>query len=467
VRIRRFSPRQIVVAAGLASAGAVAPATRAAPTAAAPAASTPVLRSSLSQIAARLAADIGPTLKGAVVFAAPLRSDEPAPRGAELTGKLVALVAGAMGGGTSPSSEQVPLATAQTLARNAKWVVYLQPEVERGQLQVGADAYRATHNLWERARQPSTAPAAHSFASGRIDGEVRSYLAPVPLVEFRVDKVAIDDRDVVAVACGDVVEQGALEIVTLSRRRVAVGRAKGGRFVARKEAALWELSGIAPSPLREPLGGVAIVSTRGSLGGYIDLGLTDRAHGSRLDVDLRPLATVDGVPFATPDGDACTSFRGSTLDAGIDRCKDVDAPVDPSGFDAPLDAAATASYVAGDGTVRVIAATRDPRTAELRARADGKTATLAHCGAQIALSDLDEDGSPEIISTLDILPKAASGGENADALVITTWQSDGALRERARIPVPRGVRAVAACPPDGGGKASLIVATQGELWIVR
>src|SRR6185436_1055700 len=123
------------------------------------------------------------------------------------------------------------------------------------------------------------------------------------------------------------------------------------------------------------------------------------------------------------------------------------APVDPSGFDAPLDAVAAASYVASDGTVRVIAATRDPRTAELRVRADGKAATLLHSGAQIALADLDQDGSPEILSTLDILPKPPT--DDADALLITTLQSDGSLLERARVQVPGGVRAVAACPPDG------------------
>jgi hypothetical protein len=82
----------------------------------------------------------------------------------------------------------------------------------------------------------------------------------------------------------------------------------------------------------------------------------------------------------------------------------------------------------------------------------------------VAVADLDQDGAPEVISTLDVLPQSPSG--QSDALVISTWQPDGSLRERTRIPVPSGIRAVAACPPEGG-QAAVVLATQGELWIVR
>jgi hypothetical protein len=419
------------------------------------------LRSTMAQIAARVAADLAPTIKDPVVFVAPLRSDEPVTRGGELAARLVALVSGAFGPGASASAEPVTLATAQTLARKAKWLVHLQPEVVRGQLQVNADAYRATRNVWDRARQPSPAPVAHGFASGRIDGEVRAYLAPVQLVTGRIDRIAVDDRDLVALACGDVGD-GGLELVTLGRRRIAIGRARAGRFVARKSATFRDLSPIAPAPLREPIGGVAIVPQRGARGSFIDVGITDRARGSRLDFDLQKIGTIAGVPFATPYGDACATFQGSTLSAGVAKCADADASPEGLEVDTPLDAGASATFVAPDGSARAIFATRDPRTSELRVRADGKTTSLPGAGAQVALADLDQDGSPEVISTLDVLPQ---GG--ADALVVNTWQADGSLRERARTPVPSGIRAVAACPPEGPGPAAVVVATQGELWIVR
>jgi len=430
----------------------------------APANAAAALRSTMTLIAGRVAADLGSTAKDPAVFVAQLRSDEPAPRGAELASKLGALVAGALGTGASARPEPVALATAQAMTRGAKWLVYVQAEVARGQLQINADAYRATHSVWERARQPTPAPVAHGFASGRIDGEVRAYLGPVPLVANRVDRIGLDERDVVAIACGDVGDGGGLEVVTLSRRRVTIGRARGGRFVPRESAALRELSGIAPAPLREPVGGVAIVTPPGRRAAYIDVGITDRARGSRLDVDLHPVGSVAGVPFATPNGDACTTFQGSTLDAGVTKCADADPPLDPSDIDTPLDTGAAASYVTADGAVRTILATRDPRTAELKVRADGKTASLPGAGAQVAVADLDQDGAPEVISTLDVLPQSPSG--QSDALVISTWQPDGSLRERTRMPVPSGIRAVAACPPEGG-QAAVVLATQGELWIVR
>jgi hypothetical protein len=69
------------------------------------------------------------------------------------------------------------------------------------------------------------------------------------------------------------------------------------------------------------------------------------------------------------------------------------------------------------------------------------------------------------VSTLDVLPRP--GVDEGDAVVITTLLADGSLRERARMPVPHAVRAVGACPPDRPGTAPLLMATEGELWIVR
>jgi hypothetical protein len=418
-----------------------------------------------------VASDLAPSAKEAVVFVAPVRSDEPAPRGADLASKLAAMIAGALGPGSSARAEPVPLATAQATARGAKSLVYVQIDIARGQIQATADAYRTTRNVWDRARQPVPSPIAHVFAAARIDGEVRAYLAPVSIASSRIDRVTTEDRDVVAIACGDVDDDGALEIVTLGRRRAAIGRARAGRFVPSKVVMLRDLSAVAPSPLREPVGGVTIVPARGREPTHIDLGITDRARGSRLDGDLRVLGPIAGVPFARSTGDACVTFQGSTLSAVVSKCAEGDGPVDSADIDAPLDAVAHASFVTANGAVRAVGATRDPRTAELRLRSGAETATLPHAGAQIALADLDQDGAPEIISTLDVAAKPPIGEPakplETDALVITTWQLGNGLLERARTAVPSGVRAVAACPPDGAGAAPVVIATSGELWIIR
>jgi len=419
--------------------------------------------STLNQIVARIAAEIGAETKQAVVCAATLRTDEPAPRGAELAGKLAALLAGKLGA-ASAKLEPVSLAGAHAAARRASWLVYVQAEIARGQLRVTADVYRATHNVWERVREPAPAPTAHAYAAGRIDGEVRSYLAPVPLVGARIDRATVDDKEVVALACGDVDEDGTTEIVTLSRRRIAVGRARGGRFVTLRAAQLRDFSGIAPTPLREPLGGLAIVASRRGLP-YLDVGISDRARGMRLDGELRPLGVIHGLPFATAWGDACIRLQGSTLAAAVSKCAESDPTFMAFGESGPLDAAAMATYVSAKGAVHTIEAVRDPRTGEVKIHTGGRSGSLARAGAQLALADLDQDGAPEVITSLDVLPQSTQ--DTDDALVITTFESDGSLREKRRTPVPTGVRAVAACPPEGGGSAPVVIGTEGELWIVR
>jgi hypothetical protein len=467
---RRFS----WIIALLACASTALPAIRASGAPPAPVQVASGSSSATAQVTSRLASDLTMAAKEAVVFVAPVRSDEPAPRGGELAGKLASMLAGALGSGASARQETVPLATAQALAHGAKALVYVQVEIARGQLRATADAYRVTRNVWDRARQPVPAPIAHAFATARIDGEVRSYLAPVPLVASHIDRVTTEDRDLLALACGDVDDDGTIEIVTLGRRRATIGRAQAGRFVALKTAWMRDLSGIASSPLREPLGGVAIVAARGPRPAHIDLGVTDRARGSRLDGDLRLLGSITGVPFTTAAGDACVTFQGSTLSAAIGKCAEADAAIDATDIEAPLDAAANATFVTADGAVHGIGATRDPRTSELKLRSGAETVTVAHAGAQIAVADLDQDGSPEIISTLDVPAKPANEPPgntrkvgDGDALVISTWQPGTALRERARTPVPSGIRAVAVCPPDGGGAAPVVIATSGELWIIR
>jgi hypothetical protein len=56
---------------------------------------------------------------------------------------------------------------------------------------------------------------------------------------------------------------------------------------------------------------------------------------------------------------------------------------------------------------------------------------------------------------------------SSDAVVVRTILADGKLREAFRVPVPNGVRALAACPAWGTGLAPILVATGDELWVVR
>src|SRR5690242_19573096 len=115
----RIWQRSLSTALALAIASAWSAALEVGWAAAAPA---PQASSALAQIAGRIAEGLGPSAKQAIVFVAPLRADEPAPRGGELAGKLAALVAGALG--SAHRAEPVPFSTAQTLAHREKAFVY-------------------------------------------------------------------------------------------------------------------------------------------------------------------------------------------------------------------------------------------------------------------------------------------------------------------------------------------------------
>ncbi len=83
-------------------------------------------------------------------------------------------------------------------------LVHLTVEIVAGKLRATADVYPVPRNVWARIRNPEPGPVAHAFAEASIDAEVRTYLAPVPLVTATVERARNFEGDVVALACGDV-----------------------------------------------------------------------------------------------------------------------------------------------------------------------------------------------------------------------------------------------------------------------
>ena len=110
--------------------------------------------SATAQLAGRLAADLAVAAKEAVVFVGPIRSDEPAPRGVELAGKLAGWLAGALGGGASARAESVSLATAQAIA-HGKSLVYVE-------IEIAADSFAQPPMPTARLAMYGTAPANRS-----------------------------------------------------------------------------------------------------------------------------------------------------------------------------------------------------------------------------------------------------------------------------------------------------------------
>jgi hypothetical protein len=127
-----------------------------------------------------------------------------------------------------------------------------------------------------------------------------------------------------------------------------------------------------------------------------------------------------------------------------------------------VDAVAGSRVVAADGRTRTVVAWRERASSTVVLLDDsGRSLRVPGVGAQIALGDLDFDGTPELVFGADTRTAAT------DVLAVRSWGSDGQLRERLRLPVPDGIKALSVCPADAARPAQIVVATGAGMWVVR
>ncbi len=410
--------------------------------------------SALATIAPEVVKGLGAVPASAVVIASPLASDQPSPKGDELSVRVAQLVAGKIGGTARPHGKAEPLAAARATAGKAGALVFLQVEVAKGEVRVTADLYPSMANAWDRVRIAAPAPLAHAFASGAIDAEVRAFLTPILLEQASLHRAKHDEGEVLALGCGDLDGDGGMELAFVSRARVVLGHLKAGKLALGRAAPWSALSPRVGVPLREPLAGAVI---RGP--GALLVGITDRG-GVQLDQNLAPAASLVGVPvpLAKDGGCAHASPESQIFEGDVTACAAQDAR--PAVLASPpgrkFDAFASAEIVQRDGSVKPIWVDREPG-GKLRIRFGDQSLSVEGAGAQIAVGDLDLDGVPEIVTTSD-------AGD--DALLISSWAPQG-LRPRARLPAPNGVRALAVCPPETRGIPSVAAVVGGEVWLWR
>jgi hypothetical protein len=428
----------------------------------------------VSQGAAASLGGLAASLSSSVVVAAPMVTDDAAPRGDELALRVAALLAGRLGPGVRAHPQTAQLGTARAIAGRASALVYVQTAVAQGDLRATVDVYPPMANAWDRIRNPLPSPTGHGFATAKIDAEVRAFLAPLLLESASVDRAHHDEGDVLAAACGDVDGDGGNELVLVSSQRVALGRVRGGRFVADRTAPWDAIGPRSPVPMREPLAGAAVVEDA------IDVGSTARG-GVRLDADLRLGETLLGMPAWGGEGVVCLrpepsagAFDGAPVDCNVRR-----DPRPAMAVPAPrFDAFGAASVPDALGHERLVVAVREP-SGRLRLKSGDTTTTPdALYGAQVAVGDLDQDGQPEVVTSTDVSFWATPGGRPEDSIEIATWSApspapaDGSpappeLHVRLHLPAPAGVRALAMCPPEEHGAPTLVAVVGSEVWLIR
>jgi hypothetical protein len=408
-----------------------------------------------------LAHDLGAAPRRALVVASPLGSDIPAPRGDELSSKVAALVAGALGGEAAAEPRPMDLAAARARSRTSAGkvgaIVYLDVRVTGGELRVTADVYPVAPNGWDRVRLAPSPPTSHAYVHAPVTAEVRAYLAPVRLDRATLKKFTHGEGRVLALACGDLDGQSGNDLVVVSDRDVSWGYLEGGRFVTVRRAAAATLGPRAAVPWREPFASAYAVSSDGA--GTLFVGWSDRADVTT-GPDLAPRSRLAGLPLMAAATVVCSrpSAAHGAFESPFVGCDDGKPLASEATVPALLDAFAEVDLVGADGHAARFLAAREPSETLHVTRVGGPEALTVHdVGAQLALADLDQDGVPEVITT-------TAHGE--DALIISSLR-EGALVPRLRFAAPAGVDAVAICPAEADDAPSVVAAVGAEIWLVH
>jgi hypothetical protein len=307
---------------------------------------------------------------------------------------------------------------------------------------------------------PEPASGGHGAALGRAsaqrfaDAEVRSFWAPVRLAANTLLPLKGSDPDVLALACADPNHEGGLTLATLSRARVTVGTFSDARYELVKSRRLAELAPVAPAPLREPFASVAFAAR-----GELSIGISDRASALRLDAGLAKVEPLPDVRLPWPGG-GCSRFDELAVAPRVERCTKGEPALAEPALREPLDAIAGANVTARSGRVRLVRAGRRASDGSVAMTDGEREVQLEHAGAELAVGDLDGDGEPELVTSVD------TSEPSQDAVLVYAWRGN-ALEEKLRVAVPTGVRALAVCPQGPSAIAPIVVATSGAVWVIR
>jgi hypothetical protein len=371
-------------------------------------------------------------------------------------------------GGTAPNLED-----AAFRARGTQVLVWVEPQLSAGQLQVTLDVIPTVRGFWERLKHPNNAPVHHDYAEQAVDPEIRSFFPRIPLVANVLHRAKLPFRHAEALACGDIERDGSPEVIVSDRHAIHVGRIRNGALSAERTADWAGLSPVAPAPLRQPISSLSLFGAPG-----LEAGSTDRAFFVRLGPTLAAKSrATDLLPWSglgcarrmglgvEPTPEPC--FPEATADEATNRgAERIGIPSAQSDRlrstfgDRGLDAFSGFSLLGTDGSTLPVIAARGIGLNELHLiDGRGRTATVPDAGAQVALGDLDLDGQVEIAVSRNTRER------KHDTLRVLSWRGNE-LQQRFDIPVPGGIDAIAFCPATDGGQAPLVLATGPQLWVI-
>jgi hypothetical protein len=402
-------------------------------------------KGAMDAVAVDLAKDLASVPKGALVVAAPLTTDVPCTKSDELVRRLATSVAGRL---TDAEVHPAPMALGGASRVAAKYpaLVYVSVELKKGALLVTVDAQLPVKNSWDRLRRLLPPPIAHAFAQRPVDAEVQSFLAPIVLEQAKVTKFTHTEGAVLAAACGDIDGDGGLEVALSTRDRVSLGRFHGKAFRADRSAFWADLGKRVPVPMRDPLHRLVI--------GPQVLAAGNTSYGSfELTSRLEKVAASPWMPLWWDEGFLCSAAvpEQGVLDSAVRVCQ-TGGMVD-AGKNLPAAQFDNGGLWADESPVYF---THDA-SSKLKLRRGAALQVFENMNAQAIVADMDLDGIPELVAT---------SGTSPESILVYSWKSQS-VTEKKKLTTTSPVLALAACPPEEGGKPGFLAVFGSEVWLVR
>jgi hypothetical protein len=319
--------------------------------------------------------------------------------------------------------------------------------LQGGQVQINATLVGKRANVWARAKGETNQILAHAFIAKAVDAEVRSYLPKVPLVQPKLQVYATPMSQLNAIACGDLNEDGSLDVAITNRQEIAWGAITPDGFVPSRTAPLNGLSPVAPVPLREPL---ASLWFRGNT---LEVSSTDRHFWLQLDPRLEVVAKHPSQWGIAPG--LCASRTTPPPQSEPFPCN-----TPPSLQDATSPYLDRQVVFEGDGRASRANAWRDAGSGTITVHTAKRTWSLPERGAQLLIDDLNHDGILEVMSTSSTLSR------QEDRLWVHSLP--GSSKEPVPVwdlPVPAGIDAIAVCPPDATQQSAILIASNQHIGV--